>query len=342
MTVLWLFLSIAFAGSGTLDVLVGGRSAPEATLEQPSEWEHEAEPNLVGALAAGWQDQGPVGTWFRVDGEAWGALPEGDTSMFRLAPQAGIGGSAGAYGGELAGRYDASLYPWESHASSGRAEVMARGTATAGLARPEVSVLGLDRHYFQTPAWSFRTLEPGAGLGLTVGPLRIKLGSSLQLNGGGAGSPVVGQQARAVSELGVAGRSWDLWLGYRLIKAWGGGPDEGARAQFTPVGAYAEDADALSAGGFLQHRVDLGGVVTAGRWTLRAAGLARFRAPDDVGLPSVSRTLHGQLDLERDIGERLSILGTGGVSHAELSTRHGYTDVYGWLGLRWELGPDAD
>lgn len=339
-----LLAAAALAGEGHVDVLAGVRTAPDAALEQPSEWEYEVEPTAVAAVVAGWRST-PSAAWWGLEGGAWGMVPEEDASLLTVGPRAGVGASAGAARLELAGRYDAQWFPASSETSSGRAEALVEGKVEVGALTPELGVTGIDRHYpFQTE-WSFRTFEPHLALtGQTAdGRLRLRGTGGFQWNRGfssGTATPAGGAQIRLGAELGLAGRRGELWGRYVLIEAWDGSEQPAARPVFTPVGDYAEDADALSGGGFLQHRVELGASAEVGAWTVRGSALARLREADAVDLASFERTVHGQLDVRRELSERLTGIGTVGASGASLVSGTSYIDVYGWAGVSVGLGGD--
>ena len=50
------------------------------------------------------------------------------------------------------------------------------------------------------------------------------------------------------------------------------------------------------------------------------------------------RTLHAQADLRRSLEGPFALIGTVGVSNAELAPNRSYLDVYGWAGLSWSPG----
>ncbi|MEQ1508687.1 MAG: hypothetical protein ABMB14_41050, partial [Myxococcota bacterium] len=166
---------------------------------------------------------------------------------------------------------------------------------------------------------------------------------SWQLNQGSTvdGASVVGQQVRGTADLGWSIRRCELWTTYRIIRATDGGAEPTERAQFTPIGDYSSDADALSAGGFLQHRLELGVSAEVAAWTVRASALGRLRIADHQAQPSYGRTLHLQLDLERAVGARTAVLGALGGSGVRLDDGQAFTDVYGWLGLSWRFSGAA-
>jgi hypothetical protein len=176
--------------------------------------------------------------------------------------------------------------------------------------------------------------------------VRGGLGAAWQANQGwtiaadGTLDRSTGTQLRAEAEIGLATRQVDVWIRYRPIAAYEGDYAEAAQPQFTPIGEYADDADALSAGGFFQHRVDAEVSYESKGWTMGAEGLVRLREsqPGDLAA-SFAQTIHGQLSVERAIGAKeWSWVGVLGVSSAELVDGRSYVDVYGWLGAEWKPG----
>ncbi len=332
--ILW-WMSVALAADVELTALVGVRTAPDAALEQDDEWEPEVEPTALAALMGQVRQVSGDG-WFGLDGSLWGLTPEGDASMAALGPRAGFGADVGDVRLDAAARYDAQLYPLILEASSGRAEAVFTGSWSAGAVRPELSVSGLDRHYPFRTEWSFRAAEPAVGLRVDAGAFRGRLGGSWQVN---QTQIATGTQLRGTAEVGLGSRRVEVWAIYGLIGASGGTVQSAARAQFTAVGDYSADADALSAGGFLQHRGEVGISATLDPWTLRASAMGRIRDSVLEDRAAFDRTLHGQVDLERSLSDTVSAVATGGGSGAGLPGGRGYVDIYGWAGLSWR--PDA-
>jgi len=220
------------------------------------------------------------------------------------------------------------------------------GSRAVGPGGIELTVLGLDRHYPRQPAWSLRSAEAGLAWHHASAdqPAWWRLQASVQGNQGtnlgtnGSQHDAMGAQTRALLEGGVMGRRWDVQLGYRLYLARGGQVEEATRSQFTPLGFYSDDADALSAGGFVQHRLDLAGALELDDWTVQLSGLGRLRQSDpDVATASYARTLHSHLTARRELRDGLALSLTAGVSGAETVHERSYTDLYGWLGLHWSL-----
>jgi hypothetical protein len=148
-----------------------------------------------------------------------------------------------------------------------------------------------------------------------------------------------GSQLRAVAEGGLSNRNWDLQFGYRLYVAQGGQAEQALRPQFTPLGNYSDDADALSAGGFVQHRVDLSGAFEMDEWTFRFSALGRLRqGRPTLTTGSFARTGHAHFTTQRDLVEHLALSFTTGVSAAATGAS-AYTDAYAWFGLHWQFEP---
>jgi hypothetical protein len=326
---LWALIVRAQAADAHLDAITGVRTAPDAALEHPVEWQPEFEPTVVGALMGG--VLASRGKWWgSLEGAAWGVLPELDGVLFSAGARGGAGLEAGDLRLEVAGRYDLQSYPFARPATSGRAEGFALTSLSLGAWVPELSLEAIDRRYPFEPDWSFTTAESAVGLAWRPerGWARVALGG--QVN---QGADDLGTQLRATAELGWGAARWDLFTRYRLMDARAGDPDDASRSRFTPLGDYSADADALSAGGFVQHRLELGGSAEAGEWLLRASALGRLRLTGAQG--AYDRTLHAQLDLERELSERVSAVGTLGSSAVGLVGGKGFLDVYAWAGLSW-------
>lgn len=331
----WLAVGAA-AGEGAAELLAGVRTAPDAAIEQPSEWvPGEVEPSVFSALVGRYRSVGDA--WWGLDASAWANLPEGDVNLLALGPRAGIGADAGSARFDAAGRVDGQLYPWSPTATNVRAEALIRASVGGAIAEPELAVEAVDRRYVASE-WSFRSVEPFIGLSLhTVdGTARARFVAGYQVDGGpGTG---LGHQARGTIELGASSGSLDVWAAYRLIAAWGGEEELAERPVFTPIGDYSEDADALAAGGFVQHRVAAGVTAELGPWTLRGSALGRVRQTTGAApIDGFARTVHGQLDVTRALGEHLFGLGAVGTSAAALVGDRSYVDGYGWIGVGWEL-----
>ena len=323
------------AVTSQVDLRVGARTQPEAALEQPAEWEptEELEPAAIGILSAQVGNTPERGPWWQVSGSAWGLAPESETSLLTLTPQAGTGTSLGGWRSDVAARADLQLYPVEeSDPSSLRGEVLASLQRPDDRWVPWLGIEGIGRVYPLQPTWSFQSVEPRAELiyRRDAGWVRGRAGAQANQHQG-----AVGTQVRAGLSAGLTGARAELWGGYGLIAAQAGTDATTARPPFTPIGDYAADADALSAGGFLQHRLDLGTSMFLGDWTLRASGLVRLRDSFTADPTSFARTGHGQLDLERPLGGVWVGVATLGVSGAALEGGAGYTDTYGWVGISW-------
>ena len=328
---------------GEIEVIAGGRSAPEATVEVP-ETVNDLEPAALVAVAGRVETDPGEGFWARADGSLW-ALTEDDARLVEVRPALGWGARGHAVGSELAASFQGQAYPWNTAASNGRTEAFADGNVTAGDHRFDLSVLGIDRRYPWQQEWGFSTVQPGIGWRWEPGLVRGAVGAAWQGNAGwtiasdGSLDRSTGTQLRAEIELGVATRRWDVWARYAPIRAYEGDYAYAAQPQFTPIGDYQDDADALSAGGFFQHRLDATITWDSDPWTVRAEGLGRVR-DSESGNPaaSFSRTVHGQLSIDHVLAARSpdwSWVAVLGVSAAELVDGRHYTDVYGWAGARW-------
>lgn len=344
MSLLLLIVGAALAGdtaaaSGTLDTtfLVGGRTAPESAILVPAGWEGGSEPSGLAALDTRARFGAERGPWARIGANAWGYLPNRDAS--EVGGVAGLGW-AGAGNLDVAGRYNVEWFPLTSAAGNGRAEGMIRTSHSGeGWSLTPKFVL-VDRRYFQAPTADFSTGEAGAELAL--GPkarFGVDVGLSGQANEARAlgSSGPWGGQARGLVRLRFNGDTWQLSAAYRFAAAFAGETEEETAAVFTLQGDYADDVDALSGGGFTQHRVGLSGAVEAGKWTFSAAGLARLRiANADELAASYGQSLGGQARVERALGTAVGLFGSVGVNTASSSSRS-YTDTWGWLGVTWHL-----
>jgi hypothetical protein len=328
---------------GEMEVIAGGRSAPEATVQVPEAGD-QLEPAALVAIAGHVETAPGEGFWARGDGSLW-ALTEDDARLIEVRPALGWGARSDTLGSELAATWQGQAYPWNTTASNGRTEAYADGNVSTGDHRFDLSVLGVDRRYPWKKEWGFSTVEPGVGWHWEHGLVRGAVGAAWQGNAGstiaadGSLDRSTGWQLRADVELGIATRRWDVWARYAPISAYEGDYAEAAQPQFTPIGDYEDDADALSAGGFFQHRIDTTIAWESDSWSVRAEGLGRLREsqPGDLAA-SFARTLHGQLSVDRVLAAQSpdwSWVAVLGVSAAELVDGRGYTDVYGWAGVRW-------
>lgn len=351
MTLLCLLSPAAWAGTTTeLSLLAGARSAPEAGIERPEEWEIEVDPAVFSALLGELGASGDDGAWVALQLGAWGFVPEGEASRLLLEPR---GGWFGVWDSglelDLAARITVDSVVYEPLASSTRNEALADLGLRRGPLHLELSAVGIERTYPRAPTWSFRSQETRLDAEVELGALvRLELGLAGQLNQGStldAADRVQqarGRQLRLQGALGLGGRRGELGLRYRYYAAEEGELDDAVRAQFTPIGAYSDDADALSAGGFTQHRLQLTGAwEPADGWLAALSALARFRDSPNAVRASFDQTLHGQASLERELGETWSLSATGGTSSARLVDGQRYLDVYGWLGLTARLQGSA-
>ncbi|MBX2802215.1 MAG: hypothetical protein KTR31_31325 [Myxococcales bacterium] len=343
------------APSLEVGVALGGRTAPESVIQVPEvdegepgdteevgeEEDGEFEPSvLLLADARGRVTAGAV--WGAVDATAWLLAPEGEADRLTASPQVGVGAAAGAVRADAVGRYLLDLFPFRSSASSGRAEIH------GGLDwQPPEARIGaglhatlVDRHFFAVPEWGFRTIEAGATARLGgTGPVWLELGLAGQGNQGlvrqeGGLEREWGSQLRGMVGVGVSTPAAYLQLRLRPLWAFAGElDDDTVRAQFTPLGDYAEDADALSAGGFQQQRLDVQAAVQPGRWTVSAGVLGRLRR--GAASQTLLRTGHAYLLLARPVSGPWSLRATLGVAGAEPAGGQSFVDIYGWAGVRW-------
>lgn len=349
MTGWWAWATIAFAGSSsaTVDVLVGARGDPEATLEQPrSAPDAPLEPSATTAILGEARRSWERGPWVGVSGEAWTYLPEPDPTLFRLTPRIGWSSAVGEHGHvDLAARYAFEAVPLRPSLDSGRAEATLACGPTFGDHGLDLVATGVDRRWFGTSQWSFRTAEGGLQWRWQPSDWRFGARATGQANAGftigpdGTTEPATGRQLRLGATVGYTHGAFDVSAEYRLYVAGEGQVEDAVRPQFTPIGEYDDDADALSAGGFVQHRLSgaLGG--TFGPWRLTADALGRLRV-NEAGQPSAAlvRSGHLAVDLGRRLGERGPQLhATVGVNAFQTPVGTGAFDPYGWVGVRWSI-----
>ncbi|MCB9679080.1 MAG: hypothetical protein H6737_28520 [Alphaproteobacteria bacterium] len=347
---IWLTGALAAPPEAQVGLLLGGRSAPESTLQvapagaptEPGETPaSELEPSALAGLEGSVTLRHDSGVWASLDGTAWLLVPESEADRVVLGPA--VGWSKGERTRfDLAGRYRADLVPLRSSASSGRIEALARVSATGGAHTVELASTFVDRHFYTEPAWSFRALDTGATWRLDADGVRAAVGASFQVNQGvrEAGEALeaehLGTQARGLASVGLNRGGFDVEVRYRPILAFAGEiEDDTVRPVIGPLGDYAEDVDAVSGGGFVQHRLDVEGAMVSGGWTVRAGALGRLR--DGSGATGLVRTGHAHLGAERALGDHWALVGTVGILAAELTGGTGFVDVYGWGGVRWRL-----
>lgn len=323
-------VTAALAGGVELTVLAGGRSAPESTLLVPSGW--EAEPSGLLAVVGSGTVGGARGGWFRARGTAWGYAPDTDVALLG----GGLGGGWAGERAEVAARWDAEVYPLLPEASSLRAELFAHGAAGAWSGR----ILAVDRRFLATSAASFtaaevegaRSFRPRDGLSLEAG-----LGAQANKAEAVGGDGPWGAQARARATVGLAGTRWLAAVEYRFTWAAEGESERERIAAFTPLGDYSDDVDALSGGGFLQHRVSVNGAVRAGEWTLAADLTLRLRDAEEEEERTVAyaRIFSGKLRLSRPLVRDLEGFAAVGADSAAVVTGDQFVDAFGWVGARW-------
>jgi len=334
-------------GDARVETLVGGRTAPQVTSQGPSELVETESPVALAAVRAEVESEARKGAWVGAALESWAYLPDPELSLLRAEPRAGWTPALGeVWRADLGARYALEGYPWSASLSSGRAEATAGAGPTLGPVRLGLEGSYVRRDFFGTPAWSFQMAEGGllVSTAPSAGGLRASLRLSSQFNAGftvdvaGDTHPATGTQARGRADLGWTGGSVDLNAGWSVIRAWEGNVEDAARPQFTPIGQYADDADALSAGGFVQNRFDLSVAwLPSTAWTLGLDGMLRLRSTDPgQASGSLATSAHLQGRVERRLSDQLTVLGTAGLTRIELVTGSNAQDVYGWTGLRWQ------
>jgi len=340
LPLLMLLCRPAHAGpQADLTFLAGGRSAPESAIEVPSAWEGEIAPAGLVAVDGRLRFGDVLGPWGRLGLGAWGYAPETEASLLD-------GGAAGGWVSEvgnaglvdLAGRYDLQLYPGLSQAGSGRGEALLRGRHDGRGWELTVQARGVDRRFLDFASADFSSGELGLVLGVQLaGPLHMDLGAAGQANEQGAlgNDGPWGSQARGHLRLTAAGGKVHGSVDYRFLAAFSGETEQARAPVFTMTGDYSDDVDALSGGGFTQHRVDVGGAAEAGPWTVSAGGLLRLRqAGTEEEQVAYGQSWQGQVRLDRKLGETLTAFTSTGASAASIASG-GYLDIFGWGGLEW-------
>lgn len=341
-----LWVAAAWAGGvADVSVLAGVRGNAESTLEQPEAATLDTlEPSATAAVLADGRWRWKSGLWVSGAGEAWTYAPEPDATLLRAVPAVGVALPLGEHAHlDLAARYSLEAVPLRAGRTNGRAEATGAVGLDLGAHRLALVGAGVSRDWFDRSAWSFRTAE--AGLSWEWQPSAWRLGARAtgQLNSGatvnadGGLDPATGQQLRLGASGGWTGRHWDIGLDYRMYLADEGQVEDAARPQFTPIGDYDDDADALSAGGFSQHRIGLTATGQFGpAWTLDLDVLARVRVNEPGQATTVfSRTFHAGLDVGRVISGPWSVHAVGAFTTLDLATGGTSYDPSGWLLLRW-------
>ncbi len=333
-------------GEARVETLVGGRTAPQVTSQGPAQLVTKDGPAALAAVRAEVESEARRGVWVGAALESWAYLPDPELSLVRAEPRAGWTPALGAlWRADLGARYALEGYPWSASLSSGRAEATAGVGPTVGPLKLGLEGSYVRRDFFGTPSWSFQMAEGGCRVSTapSAGGLRASLRLSSQFNAGftvdtaGDSHPATGTQARGRADVGWTGGSVDLNVGWSIIRAWEGNVEDAARPQFTPIGQYADDTDALSAGGFVQNRFDLSMAwLPRPAWTLGLDGMLRLRTTDPgQASGSLATSAHLQGRVERKLSDQLTLLGTAGLTHIELVTGSNALDLYGWTGLRW-------
>lgn len=337
----WLFAPIATAADGSLLVLAGGRGNPERTLELPDAAESgELEPAALGAVIAGLTARPSDAVFATVQAEVWTYVPVTYASLLRVVPGVGAVLDPGSRGHvDAALRLGLEVAPGMPDADNVRSEATLAVGTDLGESRLDLVGAAVDREFPFEPLWTFRTLE--GGLRLTSSPtggLSLRVQATAQANQGfvfetGEGmEPASGAQARA--QLAVRGSDgpWSLEIGYRPTYAVGGDDDEAIRPVLTPSGDYSEDADALSSGGFLQHRLDLVGSARLGEaWSVDLVGLLRLR--DAAAADALATTRHARVDVARSVSERLALHLALGWTDTRTADGVSTLDPAGWMAI---------
>lgn len=341
-----LFVAAALAGTtAEIGVIAGVRGNAESTLEQPEGADIEnLEPSgtvaVVGEVRRRWKS----GIWLAGSGEAWTYFPEPDPTLLRFVPAVGGAFDLGRHAHlDVAGRYSFEAVPLRQDRTNGRAEATIRTGLNEGAHKVDFLAMGVSRDWFDLTEWSFRTGEAGLLWEWQPSAFRIGARATGQYNAGwtvnaaGGVDPALGEQLRLGASTGWTGHGWDIGAEYRLYLADEGEAEDAARPQFTPVGEYDDDADALSAGGFSQHRLGLtanGKLGTA--WTLDASVLARLRVnPPGQASAALTKSFHAGLDVGRTLGQPWSLHAVAAVSTIELPDGETSYDPSAWLMLRW-------
>ena len=347
-TVLPTLFFVALVASGPqLDVTVrgGGRTAPESAVEGP-EPDEGAEPAALLSGDVSLAERLDSGLSLGIGGSFWIYAPEPDVDVFRLEPWVGYAPERTddhRFTPTLAARYRWESFPWVTTASSGRGEVLLGGHVGAPRRTWALSVQGIDRRYFDGHVLDFRAASAGVEVPLLPDPSRARLGLWVSGQVNEALSPLaeerLGWQGRVGAQGSLPLRRATLGFSYRFYLAAGGEGEGATRRQFDPFGDYADDADALSVGGFTQHRLQLDGSAFVGPWTLGLFAMSRVRSGEG-GESTFALTLHTHGTVSRQIGRGVEAGLSLGVSDVRYADGGGFTDVYGWLGLsrRFDLG----
>ena len=313
---------------GTL--LAGARTAPESSVQLPSAGEGDFAPSALVSANVRLRLGGDQGAWARLELGGWG-YTDLDASVATGGLGLGWRGTMGQTNLDLAGRYDAQVFPVLFDASNGRAELIGSARRAAPTWSLTGQATGIDRRFVGESG--FTTGELGAVFGWSPGACGLDVGASAQVNAANTGA--IGLQGRTLLRLRAGAGSWHVAVEHRLIYAADGEAERESRAAITATGDYSDDIDALSGGGFVQNRVGVSGAFNAGPWTLSAGGFARFRGAETEEEAAVSfiRTWSGQARVERAFGDDLDVFVAGGAAGATLATGTGYVDTFGWLGL---------
>ena len=318
-------------------VQAGARTSPESAIQVPSAWEGEFEPSALVYADVRARFGKTAGPWARLELGGWGYAPDLDASLALGGVGVGWGGAVGPADVSLAGRYDGQWFPLLNVATNGRAEVIARARYDAKAWGISGQFTGVDRRF--VGATGFTTGELGVVASLTPAPaFAVDVGASGQAN---HGVGPVGGQLRTIERVRVGAKAWRFALEHRFVWALEGESEEETRPAFTPVGDYADDVDALSGGGFVQHRFSASGVVTAGKWTVTAGGFGRFRSAEEEEEEEVAfvRSFGGQARVQRTLSPAVELFGAGGAVGATRGSGQGFVDGFGWVGVELHAAP---
>jgi hypothetical protein len=337
------------ATHGTFTVLGGARGNPERTIERSDAGESgELEPAALAAVLASVTSRGDSGFFASASGEAWAYLPGSEASLVRLVPGGGVVREIGSRG-HLDGAIRAALEAAPAVPAVDSARVEATASAGIHAGRNAVDLVGtaIDREFPWSPTWTFRTGE--AGVAWSSDPVA---GATVRLRATGQGNQgyiveddyieaVSGWQVRGLASLRLTGGPLSVEVGYRPTLAFGGDDDNAERPVLTPVGDYDDDADALSAGGFVQHRIEVVGSARLGSsWTLDGVALLRVRDPaPDAPVSGIAQARHLRLDVGRRLADACSLHVAAGWTDVLSDTGVSTLDPTAWVAVRWTAPP---
>jgi hypothetical protein len=340
-------IAAAQAGATLEGTAVGGaRAAPESGIPLPAEWESNPETSALAAVLLDARFTGVHGPWAAVALDVWAYAPETEATLVDAAPALGWRGSPTApWRLETAVRYDLEWFPNLESSSSGRADALARIVRPLKNGTLAPDALVVDRRFSGTSLTDFSTGELGCLRRWTAGRgVQPEVRVAVQGNAAGALGSVeaTGLQERTAVGVSIAREHWELALEHRLILAQGGEIESERQPIFTPSGEYSDDVDALSAGGFVQNRLDLSGAWIRGPWRASMSLLGRFRSTQEEEelQYAYGRAIQGRIEARRELGSGIEIVANGGIVRAA-SAVDAYTDGWLWAGIAWHL-PASD